>query len=226
MDFQHDQAKHTSSMAVTMTCTYTPIRHNIMSADRWSEYCWMVGYIREQVNKVVQTDVLDLTAALLGVPSLQWSISIKSPRKEQWTSKRIMGGLKITEGNKGWPVWSCPRDELKLQKSCDRQVSEFTVNHKSLHMGLQTGQGARADPRPPLKVPTMGRWALELDNGKMEDALGNVLLGMLGRWLNVVPDWCIRTIHVVARIAFSNCLCSSKILKVSVCWDFLARENP
>lgn len=136
------------------------------------------------------------------------------------------GGLKITEGNKGWPVWSCPRDELKLQKSCDRQVSEFTVNPTSLHMGLQTGQGARADPRPPLKVPTMGRWALELDNGKMEDALGNVLLGMLGRWLNVVPDWCIHTIHVVARIAFSNCLCSSEILKVSVCWDFLAEENP
>lgn len=51
----------------------------------------------------------------------------------------------------------------------------------------------------------------------MEDALGNVLLGMLGRWLNVVPDWCIHTIHVVACIAFSNCLCTSEILKVSVC---------
>lgn len=49
-----------------------------------------------------------------------------------------------------------------------KNVSEYTVHCNLLHMGLHS-QGAHADPCPPLKAPTMGMGASELDHGAMEE---------------------------------------------------------
>ena len=61
---------------------------------------------------------------LLGVPSVQWSVSINSgPRKEQWrTGDRAMGGQGswMHVGSEGWPVWLDPTDKLLLIKLLKR----------------------------------------------------------------------------------------------------------
>ena len=57
---------------------------------------------------------------LLVVPSLQWSVSIRTgPRKKQWwTGNRVVGGQGslMHVGSEGWPVWSDPTDELLMLK--------------------------------------------------------------------------------------------------------------
>ena len=116
---------------------------------------------------------------LWGVPGLQWSVSIKSgPRKEQWwTGDRVMGGQGslMHVGSEGWTV--CVRSNRRatvaqiaqeVNAGSDRKVSEYTVHHSLLRMGLHSRRPVRVPMLTPVHRQKHQLWAREHQNWTTE----------------------------------------------------------
>ena len=147
---------------------------------------------------------------LWGVPGLQWSVSIKSePRTEQrrtglWATKVHW----CTWGVKAGPCGPIQQTAIVVQiakevnDGSDRKVLEYTARCSLLRMGLQSSQGAHADPCPLPKAPTMGMWASELDHGAMEEESW-VLPSIWILW-HIPPTWTLlQTVYTLSWKQYS-----------------------
>lgn len=125
-------------------------------------------------DQIVMASFTDVLGQIICKTALQWSVSIKSdPVKVTVLNQQQGHGLL-------WLTDTCREQRLahmvrsnrqttvaqiakNVDADLDRKVSEYTVHHYWLCMGLLTSRGAHADPCPPLKALTMGTWASELD---------------------------------------------------------------
>lgn len=117
---------------------------------------------------------------LWGVPSLQWSVLIKSgPRREQGQGQgqghgqpRLIdacGEQRLTRVVRSYRRATAAQIAEKVHAGSDRKVSENTAHHSLLCTGLQShSQGAHADRCHLPNVTTVDMWASELDHRAME----------------------------------------------------------